>query len=271
MSRRLSVKLPAAQLQVTAVTFTIAAVIVMPATLVYGNVQVTDLVQWWPYLLVGGLATSLNAAVTLLIFRYMDAAMGTLLGTLHIVMAVLGGLVVLGERLGLQEVAGAAIALAAVTYALSVHVSRRERRHWTLGIVCAVASGVLFSVAVMAEKYLLGEMAVPSYLVWAGGTQWVIAVLLALLFGRRQFRKVLSADNAGLLLAAGLTRLGMGVLFVFSLVALKSLCMAVILAGLRPLFVAFLGAAFLHERRFMRRKIIASAVAAIGVALMFWK
>lgn len=82
---------------------------------------------------------------------------------------------------------------------------------------------------------------------------------------------MLSADNAGLLLAAGLTRLGMGVLFVFSLVALKSLCMAVILAGLRPLFVAFLGAAFLHERRFMRRKIIASAVAAIGVALMFWK
>jgi drug/metabolite transporter (DMT)-like permease len=95
--------------------------------------------------------------------------------------------------------------------------------------------------------------------------------LLALLLGAKQFKKVLRRDNVSLLAAAGLTRATMGILFVFSLVLLRSLCVAVILAGLRPLFVSFLGAWVLRERRFLARKVIASIAAAAGVAIMFWK
>jgi drug/metabolite transporter (DMT)-like permease len=271
LSRRLSVKLPDAQVHVTAVLFTIGVVIAVPAALWYGDVHLASLTKWWPYILLGGFATVMNAITMLLIFKYMDAAMGTLLGTTHIVMAFAAGMYVLGERMGMQELAGAVLVLAAVGYALSVHVSRRERRNWTLGIFYALASAVFFSVAVMVEKFLLGEMSVSSYVVWGFGVQWLIAVLLAVCLGWRAFAKVLAPRNASLLLAAGLTRISMGVLFVLSLVVLRSLCLAVILAGLRPLFVAFLGAAFLHERRFLIRKVIASLVAATGVAIMFWK
>lgn len=270
LSRRLSVKLPGEQVQVTAVLFTIGIVLALPVALLYGEVYLVDLTRWWPYLLLGGFATVMNAITMLMVFRYMDAAMGTLLGTIHVVMAFGAGMYVLGEQMELKQLSGALIVLVAVAYALSVHVSRKERRNWTMGIFFALASAVFFSVAVMIEKFLLGEMTVSSYVVWGFGTQWLIAVALALCLGWRAFGKVLNPRHATLLLATGLTRISMGVLFVMSLVVLRSLCYAVILAGLRPLFVAFLGAAFLHERRFLFRKVVASVVAATGIAIMFW-
>jgi drug/metabolite transporter (DMT)-like permease len=269
LSRRLSVKLPYAQLQVAAVLFTITFLLAAPLAIWYGDISTAALTQWWPYLLVGGGTTALNMATNLLIFRYMDAAMGTLLTTTNVVMAVLSAMYVLGERMGVHEVVGGLLALLAVVYALSVHVSRRERRNWTLGILVTIVSALLFSVAAVVEKFLLGEMSVSSYVVWGWGMQWLFAVGFSLL-GARHFKEVLARRNLSLLATAGLMRSGMGMLFVGSIVVLKSLCLAVVLAGLRPLFVAFLGAWFLGERKFLARKIVASILAGIGVAIMFW-
>ncbi len=271
LSRRLAVKLPHAQMQVATILFTITYALSVPLALWYGDAHLADLTRWWPLILLGGLATSLNVVTLLLIFRYMDAAMGTLLTTINVVMAVMAAMFVLGERMGLQEVVGGLVALVAVTYALSVHVSRRERRNWTLGILMTVVSAMLFSVAAVAEKFLLGEMGATSYVIWGWGAQWLFSLLFGLVFGARHFKSVLARRNLVLLAGASLMRSGMGLLFIGSLVLLKSLCIAVVLAGLRPLFVAFLAAWFLDERRFLARKVIASIVAAIGVAIMFWK
>jgi len=270
LSRRLSIALPHAQLHVSAVLYTVAVAAVWPFAWYFGDVSVADLVRLWPYILLCGLATALNGAIGLLIFRYMDAAMGSLLMTTNVVAAVLAAMYVLGERMGIQELAGAVIVLCAVCYALSVHVSRRERRNWTLGILLTLGSAVLFSISVILEKFLLGEMSIASYVTWGWGSQWLMAVLLGLLFGWRRYGEVFSRRHALLVWGAGLTRAGMGLLFVISIVTLKSLCMAVVLAGLRPLFVSFLGAWLLKERKFLMRKVVASIAAAIGVAIMFW-
>jgi drug/metabolite transporter (DMT)-like permease len=270
LTRRLAVKLPYAQFQIALVVMTVTMAVSLPLAFLYGGVQLEALQRWWPYLLLGGVATSMSAIATFVVFRYMDAAMGTLLGTTYIVMGVLAGLYILGEQMGLQEIAGAGIVLSAVVYALSVHVSRRERRHWTLGIFYTLAGAVFFSIGVMVEKFLLGEMSMSSYVVWGFGSQWLVMLLLSTCFGWRYFPKVINKRNALLLLAAGLTRSAMALLFVVSLVTLKSLCLAVVLSGMRPLFVAFLGASFLHERRFLARKVVASLVAGAGIAVMFW-
>lgn len=270
LSRRLAVKLPHAQVQVAAVLFVIAFAVAAPVAFLYGGVHASSLAQWWPLLLLGGFSSALSVSLLLLTYRYLDAAMGTLLATMHVVLGVVGGLYVLGESMGLQEVTGAIIALLAVMYALSVHVGRRERRNWTRGILFAVASAICFAVNVVAEKYLLGQMTVSSYLVWGLGAQCLGGVLFGVLLGWRHFRDVFKARHAVLLFGAGLVRSSMAILFIVSLVMLKSLCIAIVLAGLRPLFVAFLGAWLLGERKFLKRKIIASVVAACGVIIMLW-
>ncbi len=270
LSRRLAVKLPHAQFQVSAVLSTISYSVGLSVALAIGGIHFIDLTSWWPYVLVGGVAMGINGAALLFVFRYMDAAMGSLLTTVNVVIAVLAAMYALGERMGMQEVAGAAVALAAVVYALSVHVNKRERRNWTLGILFTLVSALCFAVSSVVEKFLLGEMNVASYLTWGWGAQWLVAITLGALLGGHRFKEVLARRNLVLVAVAGLTRSGMGVLFVASLVMLKSLCVAVVLSGLRPLFVAFLGAWFLGERKFMARKVVASIVAAIGVAIMFW-
>ncbi len=270
LSRRLAVTLPHAQMQVAAVLFVITFAIAAPLALLHGDVHVAALLRWWPYLLLAGFATSLSVSLLLLTFRYMDAAMGTLLTTMHIVLSVLGGMYVLGERMGMQELAGATLVLVAVGYALSVHVSRRERRNWVLGITFAIGSAVCFAVGVVAEKYLLGQMSAPSYIVWGLGVQCLVGISFGLLLGWRRFGMVLRLRHAKLLLGAGIVRSAMGVLFIFSLVMLKSLCVAIVLAGLRPLFVAFLSAWLLGERKFLLRKVVASMVAALGITIMLW-
>ena len=270
LSRRLAVRLPHAQMQVAAVLFVITFVIAAPVALLYGDVRLASLLDWWPYLLIAGFTTSMSVSLLLLTYRHMDAAMATLLTTIHVVLGVVGGMYVLGESMGLQELAGGLIVLTAVGYALSVHVGKRERRNWTRGSMFALASAMCFAVGVVIEKFLLGQMTVPSYVVWGLGTQCLVGVLFGTLLGWRHFGDVLKARNAVLLFGAGLVRSGMAVLFVFSLVMFKSLCIAMILAGLRPLFVAFLGAWFLGERKFLGRKVIASIVAACGVTIMLW-
>jgi drug/metabolite transporter (DMT)-like permease len=244
--------------------------IALPIAFAYGDVHLAAFERWWPYFLAGGLATAINGALLLLVYRYMDAAMGSLLMTTNVVVTVLAAMYVLGERMGLHELIGTALVLAAVVYVLAVHVGKKERRNWTMGILVTCASTVFFAVAVVIEKFLLGEVGASSYLVWGWGCQATIAVLLGLCFGGRQFAVVLARRNAPLVFGAGVARAGFGLGFVFSLVLLKSLCLAIILAGLRPLFVSFLGAWLLKERKFLARKVIASVVAGIGVAIMLW-
>lgn len=270
LARRLAVALPHAQLQVSAILYVIAMLVVLPFVWHFGNVSFADLQQHWPYFLLLGVATALNSALALLVLRFMDAAMGALLMTTHIVMAVLAAMYVLSERMGLQELVGAAVTLGAVAYALSVHVSRRERRNWTLGILFTSLGAVTFAISATTEKFLLGEVGITSFLAWGWAAQCLCAIVLSLCFGARQYRKVFVRRHVFLLWSAGLTRSLMGFFFVLSIVTLKSLCIAVVLAGLRPLFVSFLGAWLLRERKFMRRKVAASVAAAIGVAVMLW-
>ena len=270
LSRRLAVTLPHAQMQVTAVLFALTFGFAAPIALVYGDVHLNALVVWWPLLLCAGIATSISVALFLSAFRYLDAAMGTLLATMHVVLSVLGGMYLLGEHMGIQQLTGAALVVVAVTYALSVHVSKRERRNWLRGILFAIGSAIAFAVGAVIEKYLLGQMNIPSYVVWGLGSQCLVGLSFGVLLGRRHFRDVLRLRHATLLIGTGIIRTCMAMFFVFSLVLLKSLCIAIVLAGLRPLFVAFLAAWLLRERKFLLRKVIASIVAALGIAVMFW-
>ncbi len=269
-SRPLAIKLTQAQFQVTAVVFTGLYAITLPIAFMVSPVYLSDLWNWLPMLIGIGIAFGLSNVGMFWVLRYMDAALSALLGTLGIVAAVVMATIFLGEGLSYKQLIGAACILGAIWYVLVAHVNKNERHSWKLGLFISIGTALLMGVGATGEKYLLDNMQVGSYLVWGWGFQWLVIVVCSFLFGARQYKQVLNWSNARLLGLSSLMRTLGALGFVAGQVIIGNLSKVVILSGLRVLMVALLGVFILHERQFIKRKIIAAVIAAVGVAVMFW-
>jgi drug/metabolite transporter (DMT)-like permease len=267
--RKLATIAPKAQFQVLAAMFVCMYLLTVPIVLTMGNVHLADLITHWPLLTAAGITLSLNPICFYMGLRYMDAAMASLLATVNIVVAIVGAVWILDERLTVAQVLGSLMVIGAIIYALSVKLTKKQRKHWTWGAGFTIASGIFLATSMILQKYLLGHMSGESFIVWGWGIQTLAAVLMGILFGRHHFRQVFHAKAVPHLIGAGLSKAGTAGGFVASLVFFRSLSVAIVLAGLRPLFVSFLGAALLKEHDFMRRKVAASVIAALGVGIMF--
>jgi transporter family protein len=267
--RSLAKILPKAQFQVMAAAVFCMYILTLPVVLSLGNIYVSDLANNLFLLVLAGITLALHPVFFYMGLRYLDAGMGSLLATLNIVIAILGAVWILGERLSLQQVLGASIVIGAIIYALSVKLTKKQRKHWTWGAGFTLLSGVFLAISMIIQKYLLDAMTGQSFVVWAWGIQTIVAVSLGLLFGRQHFKAIFKRNAWPHLLGAGLAKAGTAGGFVASLVLFRSLSLAIVLAGLRPLFVSFLGALFLKEHEFLQRKIAASVIAAAGIGIMF--
>lgn len=269
-SRPLAVKLTRAQFQVTAVFFTGLYVLSLPVAFLVSGVYWSDLAEWWPLLILTSVAFGLQNVTIFWVLRYMDAAISSLMGMLSIVAVVVMATIVLGEGLTWQQLGGAALIVTSIGYVLSAKVNASERRHWTIGLILSIVTAVLLGVGATGEKYLLGQMELGSYLVWGWGLQWALIFGTSLLYRPSQYKLVLKASNAKLLGAATAARTLGALGFVTSQLIINNLSKVAVFSGLKVIFVAILGVLILHERQFMRRKILAAAAAAVGVAVMFW-
>jgi drug/metabolite transporter (DMT)-like permease len=269
--RKLAKIVPQAQFQVLAAVFVCMYALTLPVVLSMGHVYPGDLLQHWFLLTIAGIALTLNPVCFYMGLRYMDAAMGSLLATINIIGAIMGAVWILDEHLAIQQVVGSVIVVGAIIYGLSVKLSKKQRKHWTWGAGFTLASGVFLAISMIIQKYLLGQISGESFIVWGWGIQTLLAVVLGVTFGRQHFKHVFHRKAVPHLLGAGLSKAGTAGGFVVSLVFFHSLSFAIVLAGLRPLFVSFLGALILKEHEFMRRKIEASLIAALGIGIMFWR
>ncbi len=170
----------------------------------------------------------------------------------------------------MQQFGGAVIIIASIVYVLGAKVNAGERRHWTLGLITATITALFLGIGATGEKYLLGQMELGSYLFWGWGMQWALILGTSLVYRPREYKAVLRRDNAKLLSAATATRTLGALGFVASQLILNNLAKVAVLSGLKVIFVGILGVVILHERQFVRRKILGAVAAAIGVAIMFW-
>lgn len=267
--RRLAKILPKAQFQVLAVVFVCMYALTLPVVLAMGNVSLAALTVYWPQLLVAGITLTLSPICLYMALRYMDVAMASLLSTINIIIAILGAVWLLDERLTAQQVLGAVIVVAAIIYALSVRLTKKQRKHWVWGAGFTFLSGLFLAITLLLEKYLLDFMSAESLVVWSWGIQTALAVLLGVLIRRHHFADIFHRRAWPHLLATGLSKAAAVGGFIASMVVFRSLSLTIVLAGLRPLFVSFLGALLLKEHEFLRRKIAASVIAALGVGVMF--
>jgi drug/metabolite transporter (DMT)-like permease len=268
--RHLAKTTPNAQYQVLAVVFACMYLLTLPVVLYLGDVYLAALTQYWPWLLAAGIALTLNPLCFYVALRHLDAAMATLLATTNILVAIFGAIWLLDERLLPQQFIGSAIVIGAIVYSMSVKLTKRERRKWLWGAGFTLLSGIFLAISMIIQKYLLGHMSGQSFVVWGWGIQTLLAVLLSLAIGRHMYKVVFRRRSLPHLAGAGLAKAGAAGGFVASLVIFRSLSLAIVLAGLRPLFVSILGWLMLGEHHFLRRKIIASLLAGAGVGLMFW-
>ncbi|HYH74943.1 MAG TPA: DMT family transporter [Candidatus Saccharimonadales bacterium] len=267
--RKLATIVPKAQFQVLAAVFVCMYVLTLPVVLAMGNIHLAALTEHWFLLALAGVTLTLNPVFFYMGLRYMDAAMGSLMATVNIIVAILGAVWLLDERLAVQQVLGAAVVVGAIVYALSVRLSKKQRKHWTWGAGFTLLSGVFLAISMIIQKYLLGFMSGESFVVWGWGMQTALAVLLALTFRRSHFKDIFHKRALPHLIGTGLSKAATAGGFIASLIFFRSLSLAIVLAGLRPLFVSFLGALILKEHEFLQRKIAASVIAGMGVALMF--
>ncbi len=269
-SRPLAVRLTRAQFQVTAVFFTGLYFLSLPVAFLASDVYLSDFTEWWPLLVLASVAYGLQNVTLFWTLRYMDAAISSLMGMLGIIGVVVMATIILGEGLTWQQLGGAALIVGSIGYVLSAKVNEGERRHWTTGLILSLVTAVLLGIGATGEKYLLGQVELGSYIVWGWGLQWAVIFGTSLVYQPGLYKNVLRRANAKLLSAATVARTLSALSFVTMMLVLDNLSKVAVLSGLKVIFVAILGVLILHERQFVRRKIMAAVAAAIGVAIMFW-
>jgi drug/metabolite transporter (DMT)-like permease len=270
VSRKAAPRLRHSYFQFTAIVLSVELLAGLLWAMVYGGVYLADLWRWLPFLAVGGAAFAITNALSFKVFQHVDAAIASLLSTFNIIAAIIISTLVIKEGLTAQTGLGGLMIVAASWVVLSAHVGRQQRHAWTLGLILSVAAALFFGLATVNEKYLLDNMGLSSYLVWGWGFQVLAAFAFSLCMSREGYGEIMRAKVFKLLGVAGIIRAISGLCFVLALVALDNLAVMSALSGLKIILAAFFGLLFLGEGQFAFRKIGASVLAAVGVAVMFW-
>lgn len=267
--RQLTLRHPGTQFQLAAITMTGLYLCSLPIAFLVSNIDINDLWRHLPIFLLVSLALGLQSIVNFWILRYMDAAISSLVGMLGTISTIIMATVLLGEGLTLLQLVGAAIILGAVSSVLITKVSPHQRNDWTRGLLLATAGALLLAIGVTGEKYLLGQVQLGSYIGWGWGLQTLIVLALGFMFNAKQFKAVLKPRNAKLLVLATIARVLLAFGFVASMLIIDNASKVMVLCGLKVILATLLGMIILHERQFIRRKLVAAVAAALGTVLLF--
>lgn len=223
-----------------------------------------------PLFLLTGLGFTLSYALTHRVFEHVDAAVGSLYGTLNIIGVIIASTLIIKEGLTWHQLAGAVMLLGAMAMILSVHTTHRRHERWLHALLYSAAAAICFGLALTAEKFLLDRTNLQTYILFGWGAQFFWAVLLGLLWRRREFRLLRKPAFLHDTMITGGLRAATGFLFMLALIRSDNSSLAAVWSGLRVLLAAALAAAFLHERQFLTRKIEASIIAMAAIAFLLW-
>jgi hypothetical protein len=268
-SRRLAVKYPQAYFQIMVGVF----VALYGVFLAYALFHVSEIsymaaLQHAPQLLLTGVGFAGHAVLTFLTFRYVDAAVGTLFTVLNLVAIVVVSSITLNETLTPTQILGSFILLTAILIVLLIHLPKKKRHNWHIGLALAIASSFFMGAAVASEKYLLDAIGLPTYAVFGVACDLLCVLLLAFVFGRKYFVLYRNPRFAKDIVLAGVSRAGVGFFFVLALVAADNASLVGATGGLKIVLTAVLAGIILRETQYMPRKLVASLIAFVGVWIM---
>jgi drug/metabolite transporter (DMT)-like permease len=239
----------------------------------FGDVHYRSLTEFWWRLLGGGAAFALTNAFTYYSFVYLEAAIGTILGTISALFTVILAALTIHEDLTVRQVVGAVLLIAAIIYTISAtrhKPTRAVQRNLISGLFFVFLAAIFFAIAAVNEKYLLGHLTVGDYLLYGWFGQMAMAVMLAALIQPDSFKLFKDRAVLGWTLSLGGIRAVSGLCFLLAMIRSNNVALITVISNLKLIIVVLLGIWILKERNRIRQKIAGAAFAILALAFMFW-
>ena len=270
-SRALAKRYHKAHFQILLATFAVVyAVFIVYAVLHVSEVNFFIDTQMYLLAVAVGLLFTVWTVLTFITLRYVDAAIGTLLTVLNLVAVVVISSSILGESLTPVQALGAFLLLVSILIIFKAKQSKHARHRILLATVLSMLASACFGLAITGEKYLLDRIGAPTYAVIGIGMQFLPLLFLALYYNREQFKLFKKPKFRNRVMVMGGVRAGAGLLFILSLIGANNASLIGMLSGFKIILTTLLAVILLKELTFIKRKLLASCVACIGVGLMLW-
>lgn len=194
--------------------------------------------------------------------RYLEASVYSILYNLRILFTTVLGIVFLNEKIiPLQILGGLFIFLAVVT------VRQKGRRDLTnRGIEWGLAASVVISVLNLFEKELINQVGYLAYaipcMLLAAAILWGILLAKGQRIELKTFREPRMLQ---LMILRAISAFGFGLAFS----AGGLLSVSTYISSLGVIIIVLLGALLLNEKDYMRQKLVATALAVIGLTVIF--
>lgn len=268
-SRVLAKKYKSAHFQILAVTFLIVYLVFVAYALMHRSSIDTQLgFRFMGQIWLVAAAFTVWTVLTFITLRFVDAAFGTLLTTLNILAVVAISSYFIHEGLNFMQAIGAGFLVLSIVVISRTNRTRLQRHKALVAIILSLLASLCFGAAITGEKYLLNQIGGATYALFGIGAQFIALALLALIYKPSQFRHFKKPQFRNRVLVMGLVRAGAGLLFILSLVAANNASLIGMLSGAKVILTTLLAAILLKELTFIKKKVLASCIACLGVGLM---
>lgn len=217
--------------------------------------------------ILAGLLVFVSSVAHYVMYRYLDAAIGTIVNLMSSFFIVFFSSIILGETLTGNDFLGAGLLGLAVAVIFSSRQKKKIKSSWLKGASHAVVGAVAIGIAITIEKYLVDRVGAVSYVPFGFGIQSMIL----LIFSARSMPKFLkSAKKVDLkyLVFTGIFRGLAGLCFLLSLSRSGNAAIVGSLTTIKVVLVSILGIVILKEKKLLFRKSLAAFVALIGVMII---
>lgn len=270
-SRALAKRYQKAHFQILLVTFAIVySVFLVYALFNSSSINFSIGIKYYGFTSIIGLLFTVWTVLTFITLRYVDAAIGTLLTVLNLLAVVVVSSYLLGESLSLIQGIGASLLLVSILIIFTAKQSKYKHHRVVLAAALSLVASVCFGLAITGEKYLLDNIGAPTYAIVGIGMQLLPLLFLALYYNRDQFKLFEKMAFRNRVLVMGGVRGGAGLLFILSLVGANNASLIGMLSGFKIILTTILAAILFKELTFIKRKLLASCIACVGVGLMLW-
>jgi len=195
-----------------------------------------------------------------------DAGLFGILTNLSPVITITFAALLLSERLTPQQFAGALIIIFSALL-VSITAYNRSSKNTKAGIILALLSVMLLGLGTVYESWILKRIGMGSLLVYGLGLQTFWMAVFA--WPQRQhIGEIINRKYGPEVLALSLSKSLKGLAFIGALYLSKSAAIVSAFTGFLPVMLVLAGFLFLHEKQYLKLKIVAAATGSIGLIVL---
>lgn len=221
------------------------------------------------YLLGVGFLIPASWLAQYILLSHVGASTVAVAQTINFLMVAVFGFAFLGDPMGKYVLLGGLLLILGVIVALSIQSvgKHKDTLRIRYRLLLVLAASLCLAGGLMFEKLAIDSIGVSSYAFYGWMMQFIGAVILFLIFGRKEVKSLVvsfwpKAIFAGLLTATA------GGLFIYSLS--KGLLSSIILSGTAKVaLTSFFAIWLLKERNDIKRRLLALSLAIAGLIVIF--